>query len=101
MKLEDKYLLKWFLICRKIADELLKFLAILRGGQDLFQGGLPPLGYATAFDNKKKNHQTFLHVFKEINLGFNLSWSWIVKHKDLWSGVSETALTYCVFQNNV
>ena len=57
MKLEDKYLLKWFLKCRKIADDSLIFLAILtgggaRGGQDLFQGGaVDPLGYATDFDD--------------------------------------------------
>ena len=48
MNLEDQYLLKWFLKCREIDDDSLNFLAILGGGQDLFQGGkLPPLGYAT------------------------------------------------------
>ena len=49
MKLEDKYLLIWFLICHKIADELLKSLAILKGGgqeggKTFFRGGqLPPM----------------------------------------------------------
>ena len=47
MKLEDRYLFKWFLNCCKIFDVSLKFLAMLRGGarggQDLFQGGsFPP-----------------------------------------------------------
>ena len=33
MKLEDQYLIKWFLKCRKMDDDSLKFLAILRGGE--------------------------------------------------------------------
>ena len=45
MKLEDQYLIKWFLKCRKMDDDSLKFLAIPRGGEGaktFSRGQLPP-----------------------------------------------------------
>ena len=63
MKLEDKYLLKWFLTCHKVVDDLLIFLAILRegqeGGKTFSRGGCPPLAMPLHLITKKKTIKPF------------------------------------------
>ena len=47
MKLEDRYLFRWFLKCCKTSDDSLKFLTMLRGGGGK-KGTRPFPGRATA-----------------------------------------------------